>query len=102
MELDFKVLAGLLEGAVRRRRSKYLGEFLEAPFVVFARVVAGEIGGCDIRDCFGVDAYYLGESQFYRSYRRPMGYHTFRRRVFSCDMGSGAMVVAVLQISQGA
>ena len=62
VELDFKVLIGLLEGAVWRRKGKYLGEFFEAPFVVFARMVAGEVGGCDIRDCFGVDAYYLCEN----------------------------------------
>ena len=61
MELDLKILADLLEGAVKRGRSLYSGEILEAPIMVFARVVAGEIGGCDVRDCFRIDAYYLDE-----------------------------------------
>ena len=34
----------------------YLFEFSETPFVVFARVVAGEVGGCDMCDCFCVHA----------------------------------------------
>ena len=34
-------------------------EFLEAPGVVFAGVVAWEIGGGDIGHCIGVDAYNL-------------------------------------------
>ena len=38
---------------------KYLGEFLEAPFVVFAWIVAGEVCGCDICNCLAVDAYDL-------------------------------------------
>lgn len=62
MELDAKVLVGLLAGAVGMGECKYLGKLLEAPFVVFARVVAREVGGCDIRDCFGVDTYYLREN----------------------------------------
>ena len=41
---------------------KYLRELLEAPLVVFARMMAGEVCGCDICDCFGVDAYYLREN----------------------------------------
>ncbi len=63
MKLDFKVLADILErGSEEKGGSKYLGELLEIPFVVFARVVTGEVGGCDIRDGFGVDAYYLREN----------------------------------------
>ena len=42
---------------------KYLGELLEAPFMVFARVVAGKVGGCDIRNCLGIDANNLCENQ---------------------------------------
>ena len=37
----------------------YLGELLKAPFVDFAWMVAREVSGCDICDCFGVDAHYL-------------------------------------------
>ena len=60
MKLDFKVLVDILErGREGKGGGKYLGELLEIPFVVFARVVTGEVSGCDIRDCFGVDAYYL-------------------------------------------
>lgn len=43
-------------------RDKYLREFFEAPFMVFARMVAGEVCGCDIRDCLGVYTYYLCEN----------------------------------------
>lgn len=38
---------------------RVLGELLKAPFVVFARIVAGEVCGCDICNCFAVDAYEL-------------------------------------------
>ena len=38
-----------------------LREFFEAPFVVFAGVVAGEVGGGNVGDCFGVDAHNLGD-----------------------------------------
>ena len=64
MELDLKVLAGLLDVTVGRERRvrgcEYLKKSLEAPFVVFARVVAGEVSGRNVGDCFGVDAYNLG------------------------------------------
>lgn len=60
MESDFKVLAGLLGRCNGKRKGgKYLREPLEIPLVVFARVVAGEVSGCNIRDRFGVDAYDL-------------------------------------------
>ena len=64
MELDFKILTFLSVGGLSggEKRGKYLRELLEAPFMVFAWVVAWEIRGCDIRDCFGVDAYYLCEN----------------------------------------
>lgn len=62
VELDFKALVSLLGGAVWKGEGKYLRELLEAPFVVFAWMVAGEVCGCDICDCFGVDAYYLCEN----------------------------------------
>lgn len=60
MELDFEILLELTGGLVKRDEgSKHLGELLQAPFVVFARMVAGKVCGCDICDCFGVDAYNL-------------------------------------------
>ena len=62
VEFDFKVLMDLLGGAMWKGEGKYLRELLKAPLVVFARMVAGEVGGCDICDCFGVDAYYLCEN----------------------------------------
>lgn len=63
MELDFKILVGLLEMQCGEGEGNYFGELLEGPFVVFTRIVAGEIGRCDIRDCFGVDANYLWVDQ---------------------------------------
>ena len=62
VELDFKILAGLSgrdNEKRKRKRGRYLGEFLEAPLVVLAWVVAREVGGRDIRDGFSVDAYDL-------------------------------------------
>lgn len=59
VELDLRVLSHLLGGTARRGGGKYLGELLKAPFVVFARIVAGEVCGCDICNCFAVDAYEL-------------------------------------------
>lgn len=60
MELDFETLLDLLGGVVKKDGgSKHLGELLQAPFVVFARMVAGEVCGCDICNCFRVDAYNL-------------------------------------------
>ena len=59
MESDLKVLVRLLKLVLRKRRGKYLGELLEAPFVIFTRVVTREVSGRDIRDRFGVDAYDL-------------------------------------------
>ena len=59
MELDLEILADLSARAMRRGVSDYLGELLETPCVVFTRIVAGEVGGCDIRDGLGVDAYDL-------------------------------------------
>ena len=62
MELDSKVLVNLSGGEMWQGRDKYLREFFEAPFMVFARMVAGEVCGCDIRDCLGVYTYYLCEN----------------------------------------
>ena len=59
MEFNRKVLAYLLDASMGKWEVKYLGEFFQVPFMIFARVVAREVGGCDIRDCFGVDAYDL-------------------------------------------
>lgn len=59
IEFNRKILAYLLDVSVEKWGVKYLGEFLQIPFMIFARVVAREVGGCDIRDCFGVDAYDL-------------------------------------------
>ena len=59
MELDFEILADLSARVSRRGMSDYLGELLEIPCVVFTRVVAWEVSGCDIRDGLGVDAYDL-------------------------------------------
>lgn len=39
-----------------------VAEVLEGPGVVFAGVVAGEVGGRDVCDCFGVDAYQLARA----------------------------------------
>ena len=59
MELNRKVLAYLLDTSVGKSEVKYLGEIFQVPFMIFAWIVAREVGGCDIRDCFGVDAYDL-------------------------------------------
>ena len=59
MEFNRQILAYLLDALVEKWEVKYLGEFLQVPFMIFARVVAREVGGRDIRDCFGVDAYDL-------------------------------------------
>ena len=59
MEFNRKILAYLLDASLEKWEVKYLGEFLQVPFMIFAGVVAREVGGCDIRDCFGVDAHDL-------------------------------------------
>ena len=59
MEFNCKILTYLLDALVEKWEVKYLGEFLQVPLMMFARVVAREVGGCDIRDCFGIDAYDL-------------------------------------------
>ena len=59
VELDFEVLVDLLGCTMWKGEGKYLRELLEAPLVVFAWMVAGEVGGRDICDCFGVYTYYL-------------------------------------------
>ena len=59
IELNRKTLAYLLDASVEKWQVKYLGELFQIPFVIFAWVVAREVGGSDIRDCFGVDAYDL-------------------------------------------
>ncbi len=66
--------------------------------MVFAWVVAGEISGCDMRDCFSVDAYDLSEISL-RRLEKGVGHHTFRRRASSGDIGSGAMIVGILRLS---
>ena len=59
MELDLEILADLLGRPMNKEVGDYLGELLEAPFMVFARVVTWKVGRSDIRDRFGVDAYNL-------------------------------------------
>lgn len=59
MELDLEILADLSERSMNKEDGYYLGELLEAPFMVFAWVVARKVSRGDIRDCFGVDAYNL-------------------------------------------
>ena len=59
MELDLEILAVLSERPMNQEVGDYLGEPLEAPCMIFAWVVAGKVSRSDIRDCFGVDAYYL-------------------------------------------
>ena len=66
--------------------------------MVFAWVVTGEVSGCDIRDRFGVDAYKLCKIRLERL-EKLLVYHTFRRRASSGDIGSGAIIVAVLRFS---
>ena len=59
MELDLEVLADLSGQSKKIEIGDYLGEFFEAPCMVFAWVVAWKVSRGDIRDRFGVDAYNL-------------------------------------------
>ena len=74
-------------------------ELFEAPFVVFARVVAGEVGGRNVGDCLGVDAYNLGNISLCRGGKGLMEYLTFRLRASSGDIRSGAMIVVTAPCS---
>ena len=39
----------------------YIREFIQTPLMVFARVMTGEVGRCDIRDRLGIDPNNLSE-----------------------------------------
>ena len=59
MELDLEILVDLSGRLRDKEEGNYLGEFLEAPCMVFAWVVARKVSRSDICDRFGVDAYNL-------------------------------------------
>jgi len=64
VEVDVEVLGIVRLGEGRRKRGFrgmlwYLFEFSETPSVVFTRVVAGEICGGDVGDCFYIYAHDL-------------------------------------------
>ena len=59
MELDLEILADLSGRPMNKGVGDYLREPLEAPFMVFAWVVARKVSRGDICDRFGVDAYNL-------------------------------------------
>ena len=59
MELNLEILADLSGWPMNKEVGDYLGELVEAPFMVFAWVVTRKVSRSDIRDRFGVDAYNL-------------------------------------------